>query len=224
MARSLDELRLDGVGVLSSSPDGRYLGNRAFEPLLAELDRRAAWVFVHPTAVPAGARPAYDIPNFIAEYPFDTTRTFISLLFNGAFDRHPRIRWQFAHGGGTLPMLRRRITTLAAFAPLAVDLLGLPDGARGLDPGSASRALERAFFDTALIADRPALLALAAMSSAQRIVFGSDWPFAALMYGEAKDPQPELDEVFDPAERRRIDHDNAHEALTNRRPADHHAD
>ena len=44
-------------------------------------------------------------------------------------------------------------------------------------------------------------------------MFGSDWPFAALMYGEGGDPQPALGEVFGPAERLRIDHDNAYEAL-----------
>jgi 6-methylsalicylate decarboxylase len=216
-ARALDDLRLDGIGLLSSSTDGRYLGDPRFESLLAELDRWAAWVFVHPTAVPADARPEYAIPNFIAEYPFDTTRTFISLLFNGAFDRHPAIRWQFAHGGGTLPMLGKRIDTLAAFAPLAVDVLGLPEGARELDVGSATAALERAFFDTALIADGPALLAVEAMSVTKRMVFGSDWPFAPLMYGEDNDPQPALGEVFEPVDRRRIDQDNAHDAgLTNR--------
>jgi aminocarboxymuconate-semialdehyde decarboxylase len=96
-------------------------------------------------------------------------------------------------------------------------VIGLPERARELDAGSAARAFERSFFDTALIADRPALLAVQAMSGTRRMVFGSDWPIAALMYGEGDDPQPALGEVFDPAERRRIDHDNAHEALLTKR-------
>lgn len=212
--RALDELALDGVVILSSTTDGRYLGDPALDPLLAELDRRGAWVFVHPTAVPRDARPQYAIPNFIAEYPFDTTRTFISLLFNGAFDRYQRIRWQFAHGGGTLPMLHKRIRALAQYAPLAVDALGLPEGARSLDGDSAPSAFSRSFFDTALIADRPALLAVNAIGGPERLVFGSDWPFAALMYGPSGDPQPELGEVFDPDSRRLIDHHNAKQELT----------
>ena len=112
--RALDELGLDGVALLSSI-GGRYLGDPAFEPLLAELDARNAWVFVHPTAVAADARPEYAIPSFVAEYPFDTTRTIISLLFNGTFDRHRGIRWHFAHGGGTVPMLRKRLDTCSTW-------------------------------------------------------------------------------------------------------------
>ena len=102
-SRALDELGLDGVGLLSSY-SGRYLGDPEFEPLLAALNARKAWVFVHPTAVPADSKPASVLPDFIAEYPFDTTRAIISLLINGSFERHRGIRWHFAHGGGTVPM------------------------------------------------------------------------------------------------------------------------
>ena len=210
--RALDELGLDGVALLSST-GGRYLGDPVFEPLLAELDARNAWVFVHPTAVAADARPEYAIPSFVAEYPFDTTRTIISLLFNGTFDRHPGIRWHLAHGGGTVPMLRKRLDTLATYAPLAADVLGLPPGSKALTPDSCDRALRAAFFDTALVADRPALLALDAMCGKRGIVFGSDWPFAALMYSEDPDPQPALGGVFSAADRAQIDHRNAREAF-----------
>ncbi|WP_159672064.1 amidohydrolase family protein, partial [Streptomyces mexicanus] len=44
---ALDILHADGV-VLMSNACGRYLGDPDFEPLWAELDRRAANVFVHP--------------------------------------------------------------------------------------------------------------------------------------------------------------------------------
>ena len=207
--RALDELRLHGVGLLSSYC-GRYLGDPAFEPLLDELDERGAWVFVHPTAVPEDAKPAGGVPDFIAEYPFDTTRTIVSLLIHGSFERFRRIRWHFAHGGGTVAMLRARLNALAAAARELGAAFGAPQGAQLLTAVSARDALRRAFFDTALVADEPALLAVREMAGAERIVFGSDWPFAARLYASAGegDPQPALARVFEGGSLAFVEHGN----------------
>ena len=71
--RALDDLLLDGVGLLSSY-GGRYPGDPVFEPLLSDLNRRRAWVMVHPATIAAELKPDLSVPGFIAEYPFDTTR------------------------------------------------------------------------------------------------------------------------------------------------------
>lgn len=195
--RALDELRFDGIGLLSSY-DRRYVGDPALDPLLSELDARGAWVFLHPTSVPDDAKPGLGVPDFIAEYPFDTTRAIISLLIHGSFERFPRIRWHFAHGGGTVPMLRARLNALAAAARELGPAFGAPEGARLLVADSARVALERARYDTALVADPPALVALREMAGDRQILFGSDWPFAQRLYATATDgdPQPALADVF----------------------------
>lgn len=193
--RALDNLQLDGVGLLSSYA-GRYPGDPAFEPLLSELNQRGAWVMVHPASIAAELKPDLSVPGFIAEYPFDTTRAFISLLVNGAFETHPHIRWQFAHGGGTLPMLRARLAAASAAAKELGPFLGLPAGCALLTADSAHRALAGSFYDTALIADPPALQAVAGVADAGHLLFGSDWPFAARMYAPDGDPQPALREIL----------------------------
>ncbi len=209
-ARALDELGLHGVGLLSSY-EGRYLGDPTFEPLLADFDERGTWVFVHPTAIEG--MPAIGIPDFIAEYPFDTTRTIISLLVNGAFERHGRIRWQFAHGGGTIPMLRMRLIGAAAAAKEFGPILALPEGSALLTAESPDRAFRASYFDTALIADPPVLRAVAGIAGIERLVFGSDWPFAGRLYPPSGDPQPALREVFSPDERAAIERGNARKVI-----------
>ena len=206
--RALDELGLDGVGLLSSC-GGRYLGDPAFAELLVELDGRGAWVMVHPAAVGAEHRPELSVPDFIAEYPFDTTRAFISLLVNGVFEKHPNIRWQFAHGGGTVPMLRARLSAASAAAKELGPALGLPAGSSLLDAGSAARALAGSFYDTALIADPPALAAVRGVAGPGHVLFGSDWPFAGRMYAPSGDPQPALGELFDGPELRLVEREGA---------------
>jgi Amidohydrolase len=58
----LDVLKLDGV-VLFSNARGIYLGDARYRPLFAELERRAAVVFVHPTASPAPAARSLGLPD-----------------------------------------------------------------------------------------------------------------------------------------------------------------
>jgi predicted TIM-barrel fold metal-dependent hydrolase len=206
--RALDTLALHGVALLSNYR-GRYLGDPVFAPLLDELDRRGAWVMVHPAAVAEERQPELPVPRFVAEYPFDTTRTFISLLLNGVFHNHPRIHWQFAHGGGTLPMLRARLAAMTAAAKELGAALGMPEGGRVLEADSAGRALAGCFYDTALVADEPALLALQSMAGSEHLLFGSDWPFAQRLYGASQDPQPALGVVFEPSVRAQVDRLNA---------------
>ena len=104
-------------------------------------------------------------------------------------------------------MLRARLNAAAAHAKLLAPVLGLPERAAELEPGSAEAALAGCFYDIALIADPPSLRAVAGIS--ERILFGSDWPSAALMYLEPGDPQPALSEVFDSETRALVDRGNA---------------
>jgi predicted TIM-barrel fold metal-dependent hydrolase len=47
------------------------------------------------------------------------------------------------------------------------------------------------------------------MAGVNSMLFGSDWPFAGLLYGPTGDAQPGLSSVFSNAERHRIDRRNA---------------
>ena len=108
LSRALDDLGSDGVAV-ETNTEGVYLGDERYEPLYAELARRQAVVFVHPTSPPCAEQLALGRPRPMMEFLFDTTRAVTDLLFSGVFARHRQIRWVFTHGGGALPLLADRL-------------------------------------------------------------------------------------------------------------------
>jgi predicted TIM-barrel fold metal-dependent hydrolase len=159
---ALDVLALDGV-VLLSNVLGRYPGDPAWTPLLDELSRREAYVLLHPTTPPYPL-PLADQPAWVYEFPFETTRAIAGLIAAGAPQRWPRIRWQVAHLGGTIPFLAERL------------------GALG-DPESTRAFLRGLYYDTALATDPLALTTTRAFAQPGHVVLGSDWP-----YVDAVDP------------------------------------
>ena len=105
---ALDELGSDGVTV-ETNAHGRYLGDEAFAPLWAELSRREAVVFVHPTSPVGAAALTAGRPRPMLEFVFETARTYADLVLGGTLARFPGIRWIATHGGGALPLVAGRL-------------------------------------------------------------------------------------------------------------------
>lgn len=165
--RALDELHADGV-VLMSQAGGRYLGDSALDPLWAELDARAAVVFVHPTAPAIDMMPG--LPSPLLDFPFDTTRTALHMAVNGVPERFPRVRVILAHAGGFVPFVASRLAGAALFNP-------------GTTSDGLLTALRSFYFDTALSSTITALPSLRAFALPGRVLYGSDFPFAAENWG-----------------------------------------
>jgi predicted TIM-barrel fold metal-dependent hydrolase len=182
LSHALDVLGLDGVALLSNV-GGIYPGDEQLEPVWTELDRRGAYVFLHPAAPGPPALPQH--PIWLYEFPFDTTRAIVNLIYSGTLERANGLRLQLAHLGGTAPFLAHRIASLAAREP---------DKA-GAAASGALAALARCWYDTGLSNHASAVEATAAVVPLERIVFGTDWPYAALP--NAGDPAPELDAFGD---------------------------
>ena len=109
IAYAYDTLKADGIGLLTSYDDV-WLGNKAFRPVMEELNRRKAVVAVHPTAANCCRNLEYGRlgPGSI-EYGTDTTRAIIGVAFSGDATRFPEIRFIWSHAGGSLPFLAGRI-------------------------------------------------------------------------------------------------------------------
>jgi 6-methylsalicylate decarboxylase len=178
LAHALDELGLEGV-LLLTHVAGTYLGDPAWDALYAELDRRGAYVFVHPTVPSVGMPLAH--PVWLYEFPFDTTRALANLIYSGTFERYPSIRWQIAHLGGATTVLAERIASLAAREPEKAEAA----------PAGALEYLSRLYYDTGLANHELPYRAVTMLAPADHVVLGTDWPYLA-MPDEPGDPAPGL--------------------------------
>jgi predicted TIM-barrel fold metal-dependent hydrolase len=177
---ALDELGLDGV-CLMTHYKGKYLGGSEFDEFFDELNARKAVVFVHPTDPVGTYNSGLTISNAIIEAPFETTRAVANMIYTGLAERCSDIRFILSHGGGTIPYLGWKIALIKyqqenKRPPV---LTALYDFLIKGGPVSGLRILQRMYYDTALISDRPAIKALVEFVGGQRIVFGTDFPFAA---------------------------------------------
>lgn len=193
VGHALDVLGLDGV-VLLSNVAGTYPGDPAWDAVFDELDRRGAYVFLHPMT-PPHPLPLPGYPVWLHEFTFDTTRAVISLIYSGTLERCRKIRLQVAHLGGTAPFLAHRIASLAAREP------SLAEAA----PAGAVEYLSRLYYDTGLTNNAVALASTREVVDLSHVVFGTDWPYAALPR-DGGDPAPELDVLG--ADRARVEGTN----------------
>jgi predicted TIM-barrel fold metal-dependent hydrolase len=191
---ALDVLKADGIALMSNY-EGRWLGDDAFRPIMSELNRRKAVVFVHPALVPEG-QTLPGVRSHVLEAPFDTTRTIVSLLSNGVLSGCADIRFIFAHGGGAIPYLAGRLAALS-------------DKSGEMHPDRIRDLLGRLYFDTALVMNAPALAALTTFSSPSRVLLGTDSPILSAV-AEIDAWQRAWQTVgLEPDVRRLIERDNA---------------
>jgi len=161
IAYACDTLKADGACFMSSY-EGKYLGDPAFAPVMAELNRRNAVCYTHPfrggmkDMLPDGHALGITLTT-------ETTLTIESLLYTGTADRNPNIRWIWSHGGGTAPYITGR--------------LGANVGADG-KPSTGMLALQRFYYDTAQAFNEYTLATLTKVVPMSHILFGTDYPFA----------------------------------------------
>src|ERR1700722_4639317 len=166
IAYALDTLHANGIGLFTSYRD-KYLGDPAFTPVLEELNRRKAVVYVHPVTPACCGSLIKGVSPAVIEYATDTTRTITSLIFGeaGSAFRFPDIRWIWSHSGGTLPFLTGRLIRLASERKDA----RMPDGPLPI--------LRRYNYEIAQGNTPGQLAALMKLVSVSQVLFGTDFPY-----------------------------------------------
>jgi 6-methylsalicylate decarboxylase len=162
LAYCFDQLDVDGVALLSNHA-GIRLGDKRFDPVLAELDRRGAVVLLHPTAYTGDHELSCGWPQAIIEFLFETARTVTDFILTGAAERFGRIRLIVPHLGGVLPSLAERI-----------ELFRTIDG-QSADHTTVAETLGRFYYDLAGTPSKHQIAALTSMAKPNRLLYGSDY-------------------------------------------------
>jgi 6-methylsalicylate decarboxylase len=160
-AYAFDRLHADGVVLLANSR-GTYLGDRVFDPLFDDLNRRKAVVFVHPSQL-FGVEQLKGMPPYIADFLLDTTRAAVRLAGSGTLDRCPDLKVILSHAGGFVPYAAYRIA-------------GAASPRREFADGLAQ--LRKFYFDIAISGTPAALPSLFQLAAPDHVLFATDWPYA----------------------------------------------
>jgi len=163
---AFDTIKADGINLQTNYGD-KWLGNPLYKPVLEELNRRKAVVYVHPLVAACCDQLSVGTFPAVIEVPHDTTRTVTSLLLSGSFARYRDIQWLFSHAGGTVPMLAGRINAFYGARPNLKEFA--PDGIEA--------EFRRLYYDTANATSAPAMAALMKLVPATQVTFGTDYPY-----------------------------------------------
>ncbi len=164
--RCMKNLNLRGFQIGSHVND-RNLSDPAFFELYAACEEMGAALFVHPWDMMGQDRMnKYWLP-WLVGMPAETSLAICSMIFGGVFEKFPKLRVAFAHGGGSFPITLGRIQHGFECRPdlCAVDSKIPPKDYLGH------------FYLDSLVHDEKALKYLLDLVGPEKICLGSDYPF-----------------------------------------------
>jgi aminocarboxymuconate-semialdehyde decarboxylase len=146
-----------------------------------------ASIFVHPWDMMGKEKMnKYWLP-WLVGMPAETSLAICSMIFGGVFEKLPKLRVAFAHGGGSFPATIGRIEHGFNVRP---DLVAV-------DNNHNPRKYLRNFYLDSLVHDPAMLDLLINLMGADRIALGTDYPFplGELSPGRLIDSMPYSNEI-----------------------------
>jgi len=181
LERCIRELGLRGAQIgthVDANPhsgrlDTLNLDNASLQSVWSAAEEVGAAIFVHPWDMVGKERmPKFWLP-WLVGMPAETSLAICSMIFGGVFERFPKLRVAFAHGGGAFPFTAGRVEHAFHVRPdlCATDTKANPKSylAHGGTPGR--------FYVDSLVHDADALQLLIKIVGIQRVALGTDYPF-----------------------------------------------
>jgi aminocarboxymuconate-semialdehyde decarboxylase len=179
--RCIKELNFKGFQIGSHVNDWN-LNDEALFPFYEACEAMNAPLFVHPWDMRGQDKmQKYWLP-WLVGMPMETSLAISSMIFGGVFERFPKLRVAFAHGGGAFPFTVGRIQHGFDSRP---DLCAIDNKVPPMD------YLGKFYFDS-LVHDKKALKYLVDLVGKEKICLGTDYPFPL---GE-QEPGKLIEETF----------------------------
>jgi aminocarboxymuconate-semialdehyde decarboxylase len=160
------QIGLDGIQV-GTHIEGVNLGEPRLFPIFQACEELGMALFVHPWDMMGKERmDKYWLP-WLVGMPAETALAISSMIFSGLFERLPKLRVAFAHGGGAFPATIGRIQHGFEVRP---DLCAV-------DNNVEPRHYLGKFWLDSLVHDPAMLQYVVDLCGAERICLGSDYPF-----------------------------------------------
>jgi aminocarboxymuconate-semialdehyde decarboxylase len=181
LARCVRDLGLRGVEIGTHvdanehchGADCRNLDHPSLDVVWRTAEELNAAVFVHPWDMLGKSRmQKYWLP-WLVGMPAETSLAICSMMFSGVFDRFPKLRVAFAHGGGAFPFTIGRIEHAFHVRP---DLVAV-DNKNSPRSYLAAAGKPARFYVDSLVHDAASLRLLIGLFGANRLALGSDYPF-----------------------------------------------
>ncbi len=166
LERCVTKLGLAGIEI-GSHVNGMNLNHPKVVPVLEAAQDLGAAIFVHPWEMLGRERmEKYWLP-WLVGMPAETSLSICSMIFGGIFEKLPRLRIAFAHGGGAFPATLGRIEHGFRVRP---DLCAV-------DNEHNPRDYLGKFYVDSLVHDAAMLEYMIGLMGAESIALGSDYPF-----------------------------------------------
>lgn len=166
MERCIKELKMPGIEI-GTNINQRNLSDPNLDALWQAAEELDACIFVHPwDMMGQDDMRSFWLP-WLVGMPAETSRAICSLIFGGVFEKYPKLRFAFAHGGGSFPATVGRVQHGFDVRP---DLCATQNQK---DP----RSYLGHFWIDSLVHDTAALNLVLEVIGADKICVGSDYPF-----------------------------------------------
>lgn len=164
LRRCVVDLGITGIQI-GSHINSKGLEDKGFHKLYQLAQELDVSIFVHPWDMPYQEEKYW--AGWLVGMPAETSLAITSLIFGGVFDKFPKLRWAFAHGGGSFPATIGRVEHGFNVRP---DLCAV-------DNNVNPREYLGKFWIDSLVHDSKALTYLIDLFGSNRVALGSDYPF-----------------------------------------------